>query len=464
MTTQPPINTHEQPLNLNFRKIINDTDLKNYDYIKSYIEYSFKYKKAFKCHTLYINICKIYDQYPTIITNILDRITQLGYYKDYFLIMYHSRNNNLTAYIINLIHQQIAKDLINLKHNKPITTLGKWLPNEKSYINKRINFVDKFNILIFPHIIDKFKARKSYRMMKVNFNKQLGTIESKLCTKKYDEIDFNKVSPYALNLHKYTIQKHKECKNEYDQQHIKNLEKMNLNNFVKEIVTNQDSYTVDIINNIWKLNLQKYIGELPFINKLLNQNPVCVVDLSNETFLSGMLYTVYGLVMLVQSSSKVDNSIVIASKNPKKMHKSVNNLHENIHNLIKYCGPSNNIDVNIYMEFMKKNNYPENSMIIFITGKNLDIQSQQQYNILHCKLNDISESSTGKHMDFIYWDTIKSRTITHASTKNITKVRPVDIIKDIFINNPQPFYSKHWNMIVSFVGFLVVVYGIYLLL
>lgn len=444
-------------MNQNFKKIFNDAELKDYEFVKSYILQSFKYKRAFKCHGLYINMCKIYDQYPKIITDVLDKISQLGYYKDYFLVMYHSRNDSLTSYIINSVQQQITVDLNNLKHNKPISTLGKWLPREESYINKRINFIDKFCALMFPHIDNKFKARKSYRIMKVNFNKQLGTIESKLCTKKYSEIDFEKVSPFALNMHKYTIQKHEECKSEYDKQHIKRLSKMDLNNFMKEIITNKDTYDANVINEMWNLNSRRFISEIPFINKLLVQNPVCIVDLSNDTFLSGLLYVVYGLTMLVQTYSKTNGSIVIASKNPKKMNGLNDSFYDNIQKIIKYCGPSGNVDMNSYIEFLNKNGYQENCIVILITGKDVDIQTKSN-NVLYCKLDN---NIMNKKMDLIYWDTSIIRKIEYTPVKNITKTKPRDVIKKIFHDNPRPFYSKHKKTLL-FVLFLMITFcGIY---
>ena len=75
--------------------------------------------------------------------------------------------------------------LDNLAKEKKISTLGKWLPREKSSINKKCGFVDKFCKLFFPKIKNKFQARREYRKTKTLINQKLGTIETKICGKLY---------------------------------------------------------------------------------------------------------------------------------------------------------------------------------------------------------------------------------------------------------------------------------------
>src|SRR5207245_2961042 len=109
-------------------------------------------------------------------------------YKDYFYILNFSKNTNLDDYIYNIIINQLKEYLKNIKCKKQISTLGKWLPREKSEINKKINFIDKFNSKFYPDFAI-YSARKRYRKLKSMLNKNLGTLEVNLCAKNYDKID-----------------------------------------------------------------------------------------------------------------------------------------------------------------------------------------------------------------------------------------------------------------------------------
>ena len=139
--------------------ILSDDDIQDVDKVKLYLAESFSKRKPKKSNKLYINLCNIYNLYPNLIENILNDISKLGYYKDYFHILYFSTNYKLNNYIYNLVISQIKSDLENLEPGKKISTLGKWLPSEGSKINKKINFIDKFNSLFWEKE-NKFTLRK----------------------------------------------------------------------------------------------------------------------------------------------------------------------------------------------------------------------------------------------------------------------------------------------------------------
>lgn len=151
-----------------YTKILSDEEIQDTTLVQDYIAKSFNKRKPKKSNKLYINISNIYTVYPRLVENILNELPKLGYYKDYFHILSFSKNYQLNTYIYNIIINQVNEDLKNLKLNKPISTLGKWLPSENSKINKKINFIDNFNALFFPKNLKltKFTLRKKYRQMK----------------------------------------------------------------------------------------------------------------------------------------------------------------------------------------------------------------------------------------------------------------------------------------------------------
>lgn len=315
-----------------FKDILNDEELSNMSTVKHYLEYSFKRRKTKKAYKLYINICNIFERYPVTSKELLDNIPTLGYYKDYFYILMYSKNNLLDAYIYDIIIKQIRKDLDNLKHNKEITTLGKWLPREKSKINIECHFIDKFNKLFFPNITNKFTARNHYRKMKTQFNMALGTIESKMCTKQYDKIDYHKVAPYALKQAIPSLLKHEECKVGLDKYGTSILKKMSLSNFTKELfLTN---YSNDKLELIWKQN--KFIVDIKYVDNF--NNTVCSIDLSNDTYNNHGEFFAIGMALLADfhlGKVYVGNNLVNLN----------GTIVEKAKQLLKYIGPCKAFDV-----------------------------------------------------------------------------------------------------------------------
>ena len=56
----------------NYRKILNDVDLGDQTIVSEWIQHKLKSRKPFKGHRFYINICKIYNNYPNLIEELLD--------------------------------------------------------------------------------------------------------------------------------------------------------------------------------------------------------------------------------------------------------------------------------------------------------------------------------------------------------------------------------------------------------
>lgn len=349
------LNTHQ------FKYILHNDELNDIDTVKSYLQFSFRQRKPKKDYKLYINICKIYNIYPNTIKELLDEIPNLGYYKDYFYILMFSRNTDLDEYIYNIVATQLKQDLQNLKQNKEISTLGKWLPREQSKINSRCNFIDKFNAQFYPDITDKFHARKRYRKLKTMLNSKLGTIEVKMCAKKYDEINFNKVSPLALKRNMSSLIKHDECKDKLDDFETNSLKKMSLSDFIKELLNN--THTSDKINKmskIWENN--RFRNEIAYIDKLI-PNATCIIDLSKDTFGNGAEHFAIGMALLVDYFSVLENKVIVSDE----MIKLEGDISQKASKLLQYVGPCKAIDINKYYNMITD----KCSAIIFVTAKQI---------------------------------------------------------------------------------------------
>ena len=350
-------------MNQQFRSILNDEELANIETVKAYLQYSFRSRKPKKDYKLYINICKIYNVYPNTITDLLDNIPTLGYYKDYFYILMFSRNNNLNTYIYDLVVNQLHQDLDNLKQKKPISTIGKWLPRESSKINKQCNFIDNFTQIFYPNATDKFNGRRKYRKLKTMLNNKLGTLEAKMCTKQYSEIDFNKVAHMALERNSQALMKHDECKVKLDLFETNNLKKLSLADFTKELINNK--YPANKLEEEWTHN--RYRMEIPYIDKVI-ANSICIIDLSKDTFANGGEYFALGVALLVNHFSMQHIKVIVCNDIIIDLNDTIVN---NANKLMKYIGPCREISIEKYCAMAIKLNESCQNLII-VSNKNID--------------------------------------------------------------------------------------------
>ena len=392
--------------NKHLKKILNDDNLNNTEFVKSYLEFSFKYRKPKKDYKVYINICKMFSNYPNTIKDLLDNIPTRGYYKDYFYILMFSRNNEMDDYIYNIIIKQINEDLEKLQNKKQISTLGKWLPRENCKINKQCNFIDKFTARFYPNIENKFTARKRYRKLKTNLNIELGTLEAKMCTQQYDTIDFNKVSQMSLKRNMSGIIKHENCKIKLDDYETLTLKKMSLSEFTNQIITG--NHPIDKIIDLWEHN--RYRMEIPYVNNII-QNSACIIDLSKDTFCDNGEYFALGLALLVDQFSTLNIKVIICNNNVMDFtqNEKIWNVQEKAKHMFKYVGSCKPIDALEYYEMIcerNKNNNCKN--LIFVTNKEINnIEALNEKNVVILKY-----SPYGKNYDITYYNGDKVRYFT----------------------------------------------------
>lgn len=353
-----------------FKNILSEDELKDQDIVKQYLEFSFHKRRTEKDPKCYINICKIFNYYPETVKDIINNINILGYYKDYFHILKYSRNDILTNYIHDLVRIQIKKDLQNLKDNKNISTLGKWLPRENSKMNRKTNFIDVFCSNFFNET-NKFTARKKYRKMKTMLNDKLGTLEAKMCTNKMEEIDFEKVSPLSFKRNISTIIKHDECWDNLIKYQENKLMKLSLGNFIENVM--DENNEIDLVQKIW--DKKKYLMSIPFIEKNIG-NSVCIIDMSKDTFLYTGEYIAIGLALLIDKYSTLNNKIYIPNLGFIYLD---GNIREKVKKFLTYCIPVKEFNLlNYYNDIMSKD--PSCKTMVLITNKKIN-----DYNFLSDK-------------------------------------------------------------------------------
>ena len=359
-----------------FKKIFNDTELTNKTFIEEYLETSFRQRKAKKDFKLYINICKIYDHYPKTVEDILDNIPELGYYKDYFYIFMFSRNDALNEYILNLVVIQLTQDVDALKNNGHVSTLGKWLPRENHKINSKSNFIDKFCEKFYPGV-EQMAARRKYRKLKTNLNNKIGTLEAKVCTKQFDQIDFNKVSYKSLERNMETLLKHEECKEKLEEHELTELKRLELHQLVKEMLS--DKHKSELIQKVWSHN--RFVMEIPYMEKQIGK-AVCFIDLSQDSFSHDLYFHSIGMAILINEFSVLDNKIYICNNGGHKDIKLEGSVVEQAQSLMKQCMPLKELKLEEIYELSQKLG---GKTIIVVSNKDINYEyfENKKVNLLH---------------------------------------------------------------------------------
>lgn len=316
--------------------------------LKEYVINTFRNKRTKKPFGVYINIANSYDEYPETIKDIVINLYSIGYWKDYLLLLLASNNLELNNFIYNYLVDTLKQDIKNDKLGENISTLAKWLPRENSKFNKKLDFVNKFNSIMYPNIKNRIHAHKMYRLTITDLNKKLGTGEIKLCEKKYDEIDFEKLSPICFKNNYKKFLQHDQCKENMKNYLLKTTSQLNLYNFIRKIfLQDLDDFMKNIYKEVYNNNLVTYYMDLPFDKTLLEKNNL-YVDLSALMFKDHKIIAVIGACLLKSELDNNDNTnntcIYILCNNPYKLTLS-GDIFNKINTIINSCNPVKKVDI-----------------------------------------------------------------------------------------------------------------------
>jgi hypothetical protein len=203
------------------------------------------------------NICLLWlkDNYPLIYKkNVMTYIDKYGCWND---INYIIKKNSNNKFEYKLFASQLKKDKELLEENKNISLCSKWV----------INANNKYTIKIARYLFEDIKNyhekyRKEYL---VPLRQRLDLIETKLCNKDYEKIDYTKIPAKALSTYKKT--------------------------FIKNDKDKYDAFLSDVANNKTKLKItgilpheiiQKYMKDINNIDETLELEWKTIIDNYNE--------------------------------------------------------------------------------------------------------------------------------------------------------------------------------------
>jgi hypothetical protein len=217
---------------------------------------------------------------PKIFARNISNFVNIGRFDDLFCL-YEVNNVELSTAVTNYLSNILQSDLATLNENvievkisdededsepttrkEEITLLGKWLPTERSAMDKKYHIVSK--------ICKKLKwERKTYRQNLSALRSRLHIVEKHMCVKNYDAINYSAVPSRCMHIHsrpKMAFPRNDEDRfNEYTDALKRNDPTVSLNvaqlyphEIVKEYL---QGYTIQNYNEMTEQKWARYIDE-----------------------------------------------------------------------------------------------------------------------------------------------------------------------------------------------------------
>lgn len=135
-------------------------------------------------------VCMKYlaDKHTDIAKVVINLVPEYGRWDDLWCLV----NTDLKNDVVNIVRNQLDEDIKNMKENKPISLLAKWMPSENSSSKetKRLATIIRNGLGASPRI---------YRKMLSELRSYLKVVETFMSKKEWNEIDYAAV-PSRANL------------------------------------------------------------------------------------------------------------------------------------------------------------------------------------------------------------------------------------------------------------------------
>jgi len=128
---------------------------------------------------------ELYAKMPKTSSVVLDLIPQYGSWLD--LLHLTQRSPILNQATAVLFAKQLEKDASTLESD-PISLVGKWAPREDAKTFKATGLAKSIAYMLFPHVDDHSSKMRRYRQLVADLNKRLNTVETLMCSDRWDSI------------------------------------------------------------------------------------------------------------------------------------------------------------------------------------------------------------------------------------------------------------------------------------
>ena len=241
---------------------------------------------------------------PEVVIKNLDNFAFYGRYDDLLCLLDTPVERNVLGYI----NDTLKSDLKSVKQGGAPSLMAKWLPSVNGVKNTRkvaLKIVSGLNM-----------SEREYRKTLSKLRKALDIVETKLCEKRYEDIDLSKLPSKAQMLYRELfMRKAQERYLAYLKELMTGKAKINAGTLIP----------VDIVSKIMDKNpslAERYLYEamwqnLPNYFEGRNETGLCVVDVSGSMYGTPMAVAVsLGLYCADKCNGPFKNRFITFSRNP----------------------------------------------------------------------------------------------------------------------------------------------------
>ena len=138
---------------------------------------------------------------PNLVKALLTLIPEYGRWDD--MISLIGINNTLDKAVFKIAHDQLMSDMYNMKENKSISLLAKWLPSINTSSSESVNLAHKFRR-------NFGMDERTYRKTLSALRKYIDIVEAKMSAQDWNEINYEAVPSRANLIYKDAFLKHDE--------------------------------------------------------------------------------------------------------------------------------------------------------------------------------------------------------------------------------------------------------------
>ena len=336
--------------------------------------------------------------------NIHTYINKYGCWNDLNFIIKKTKKIKKNNYEYKLFAEQLKKDKELLENGENISLCAKWIisPNNTKIIKiARYLFTD----------ISRYQERYRKEYI-IPLRTKLNIIETKLCTKDYENIDYNKIPAKALTIYNKTFIRHDEDKYKLYLSDIANNKcKMKISGLLPyEIIKKyiDEEYNNNIINEMLELQWKTYVDMYKF--KIFD-DIIPIVDVSGSMLTSSNkikpLYVsiAMGLLLAEINKGELHNKIMTFSEKPIFFNITGDTLKDKIKCILSSPYGLNTNFLNI-ADLLINSSIPYKRIICFT-----DMQFDNSNNSINYNIQDIHNKFMTKFTEnnkpipeLIYWN------------------------------------------------------------
>lgn len=366
------------------------------------------------------------NKYPYEMGLNIPNILEYGRGSDLLALMDTECEKKLFRYI----PYQLYRDLDNMKANKPVSLLAKWLPSGNT---NTIKSKENFSKLIKGIKMDRIH----YRKIITKLRKYIKLVEHDMCSNNWDEIKYNTVPSKAMTLYRNAFEKHSpELFEQYKQDLIDG----------KTTINSSTLYPCDIIASYGiKINysnrLYNYFDTTTDYDEILEQqwkalpnyvdgddNILVVADTSGSMTCNECkpLYNALALSIYFAERNKGafhNYSLLFSDTVQFVNYNNCTTLEDKIQTIEEHIGNTNIMEVfNIVLESARLNGIPKEDMpkaILIISDMEFDkTDDGYQYIDYHSKYKNKFEEAGYELPTIVYWNVNSLKDTIHVDDKN----------------------------------------------